>query len=95
MAHALFMSEWSRRYTHTTVAFLTTRVNKTDKGNWFRFWICLKYLKGKIEFKLSLTEDELYVVKWWVYASYTIHDNCNGHTGTVMTLGKVSEKNSQ
>ena len=38
--------------------------------------------------KLTLTEDELSVVKWWVDESYAIHDDCKGHTGDVMTLGK-------
>ena len=28
------------------------------------------------------------MVKWWVYASYAIHDDCKGHTGAVTTIGK-------
>ena len=28
------------------------------------------------------------MVKWWVDAYYTIHENCKGLTGAVMTFGK-------
>ena len=28
------------------------------------------------------------MVKWWVDASYAIHDDCKGHTGVVATMGK-------
>ena len=32
--------------------------------------------------------DNLAMSKWWVDASYTIHEYCKGYTGTVMNLGK-------
>ena len=38
--------------------------------------------------KLILTADDLYMVKWWVYESYAIHDDCKGHTGAIITIGK-------
>ena len=38
--------------------------------------------------KLTLTADDLYVVKWWLDVSYKIHDDCKGHTGAVVTLVK-------
>ena len=49
---------------------------------------CLKYLKGTIVLKLTITAYDLSVVKFWVGASYVIHNDCKGHTVAVMTLGK-------
>ena len=38
--------------------------------------------------KQTLTADYLSVFKWWVDVSYTIHDDCKGHTGAIITIGK-------
>ena len=70
------------------IAFLTTRVKQPEEDNWFKLRRCHKYLKGTIGLKLNRTADGLYLVKCLVDAYYTIHGNCKGHTGTVMTLGK-------
>jgi hypothetical protein len=37
---------------------------------------------------LTLEADELYVLKWWVDASYAVHPDMRSHTGGAMTLGK-------
>ena len=48
----------------------------------------MKYLKGTKYMKLTLTVDTMAVIKWWVEASHHVHDNCRGHTGALMSLGK-------
>ena len=30
------------------------------------------------------------VVKWWVDDSYAVHGDCRGHTGAMISLGKVA-----
>jgi hypothetical protein len=37
---------------------------------------------------LTLSTDDLRVVKWYVDASFAVHPDFKCHTGTVMTLGK-------
>ncbi len=37
--------------------------------------------------KLNLSADNLTCLQWWVDASHTVHNNCQGHTGA-MSLSK-------
>ena len=48
----------------------------------------LKYLKSTRGLKLKLSVDDLYIVKWWVDASYAVHKEYNGNTRVMMCLGK-------
>ena len=48
----------------------------------------LKYLKGTKYMRLTLSMENLGIIKWWVDASYNVHEDCRGQTGTMMTLGK-------
>jgi hypothetical protein len=38
--------------------------------------------------KLNLSADNLTTIRWWVDASHAVHDNCCGHTGAMMLMGK-------
>ena len=38
--------------------------------------------------KLTLSVDSLALVKWWIDASHLTHQDCKGHTGRMMSLGK-------
>ena len=38
--------------------------------------------------KLNLSADNLTTIRWWVDASHAVHDNCRGHTGAMMSMGK-------
>ena len=88
MSQVLFLSTQSRRDIQTSVAILTERVKQPGKDDWFKLRRYLKYLKITIGLKLTLTADALSVIKWWVDASYRIHDDCKFHTGAVMTIGE-------
>ena len=59
----LFLSARARRDIQTAVAFLTTRFKKPDEDNYFKLRRVLKYLKGTISLKLTLTSDELSIIK--------------------------------
>ena len=37
---------------------------------------------------MTLSVGEMSTIKWWIDASYTTRDNCKGHRGAVMSLGK-------
>eukprot|EP00970_Alexandrium_tamarense_P015266 scaffold4923_cov115-Alexandrium_tamarense.AAC.1 len=88
VAQLLFLSARARRDIQTAVAFLTTRVKQPDEDDWGKLKRVLKYLNGTRHMKLTLSVDKLSVVKWWVDASYNIHEDCKGHTGAMMSLGK-------
>ena len=63
VAQLLFLSARARRDIQTDVAFLTTRVKKTYEDNWFKLRRVIKYLKGTISLKLTLTADDLSIIK--------------------------------
>ena len=88
VAQLLFMSTRARRDIQTAVSFLTSRVKSPDQDDWFKLRRCLKYLKGTIGLKLTLSVDDMSVIKWWADASYAVHDDCKGHTGYMMSLGE-------
>ncbi len=71
------------------VAFLTTRVKKPDVDDWGKLCRVLKYLKGTKYMKLTLTIDDISMIRWWADASDCTHHDCRGHTGSMMSLGGV------
>jgi hypothetical protein len=89
VAQLLFLSARARPDIKTAVAFLTTRVSKPDEDDWGKLKRVLKYLKGTMYLKLTLSvADGLFIIKWWVDASFGVHWDSKGHTGMMMSLGK-------
>ena len=84
----LFLATRARRNIQTAVAFLTTRVKRPDKDDWGKLRRVLKYLQGTRYMKLTLSVDDLSMIRWWVDASDRTHHDMKGHTGTLMSLGQ-------
>jgi len=87
-AQLLFVSQRARRDIQTAVSFLTTRVKAPDEDDWGKLRRVMLYLKGTRSLKLTLSADDLSVVRWWIDAAYAVHEDCKGHTGASMSLGK-------
>ena len=47
----------------------------------------MKYLNKTKNLCLTLCANEIGIIKWYVNASYTIHDDCQGHKGKMTMLG--------
>ena len=90
VAQLLFMSTRARRDIQTAVAFLTTRVKSPDEDDWGKLKRVLKYLNGTKHLKLTLSVENLGVLKWYVDGSHNVHWDCKGHGGAVFTMGKGS-----
>ena len=60
----LFLANGARRDIQTAVAFLTTRVKKHDEDDWGKLRRVLKYLKGTLYMKLTLTINDLSIIRW-------------------------------
>ena len=82
------MATRARQNIQTTVAFLTTRVKNPDEDYWGKLKRVLKYLNGTKFFKLTLTVDNLGMLKWYVDRAHNVHWDCKGHRGAVFKLGK-------
>jgi hypothetical protein len=91
VAQLLFLCKHTGRDIQTAVSFLTTRVKCPDKDEWGKLKQALRYLCGTCQMKLNLSADNLTTIRWWVDASHVVNDNCRGHTGAMMSLGKGAD----
>ena len=56
--------------------------------DWAKLRRVLRYLNRNPGLPLALRANNLEVIEWWVDASFAVHLDIRGHTGSVMTLGK-------
>jgi hypothetical protein len=85
----LFFLSRVRHDIQTTVAFLTTRVKKPDNDDWGKLNRFLKYLHSTHSLRNSLSN-----IVWYVDASHQLHDDCKGHTGSILTFGRGATTSS-
>ena len=88
VAQLLFLCQRARRDIQTPVSFLTKRVKRPDKDDWNKLVRCLQYLKATIHMKLTLRVDSMSILNWFIDSSHQVHEDCKGHTGGALTLGK-------
>ena len=48
----------------------------------------IKYLNGTKKKCLTLSADDLKVIKWYVGASFVVHPDFKSHTRGIMTMGQ-------
>ena len=87
VAKMLFVSRRGRPDIQVTIAFLTSRVSKTDVDDWKKLKRMLCFLNGTINMPLTLSIDSMNIMKTWVDASYAIHNNMRSHTGGAIMMG--------
>ncbi len=81
VAQLLLMAMRARRDIQTDVVFLTTRVKAPDEDDWGKLKRVLKYLNGTKFLKLTLSVENLGMLKWYVDGSHNVHWDCKGHRG--------------
>ena len=67
------------------VSYLTARVTKADEDDWKKLNRMLQYINATINMKMTLSIDDLIIIKTWVDASYATHNDTNSHTGANIT----------
>ncbi len=72
------------------MAFLTTWVKATDEDDWGKLKRVLKYLSGTKHLKLTLSVEDLGLLKWYLDGSHNVHWDCKGHGGAMFTIGRGS-----
>ena len=55
--------------------------------DWTKLKRLLKYVNGTRKEVLTLSADDLHVLKWYVDASFAVHPDFKSHTGAIMTMG--------
>jgi hypothetical protein len=89
-AKLLFLCKRARPDIQTPIAFLCTRVMKPNAGDYTKLRRVISYLRGTKRMCLTLEADDLQVIKWWIDASFAVHEDMRSHTGGTMSLGKGS-----
>ena len=87
MAKLLFIAKRGRPDILTAISFLTTRVTKPNVDDWGKLKRTLQYLKGTLDFKLTLGADSMTILKTWVDASYAPHHDMRSHSGGCSSFG--------
>ena len=88
VAKGLFVCKRARPDIHPTIAVLCTRVKEPKESDWDKLVRLLKCLNGTRSDILTLSADNLHVLKWWVDASFAVHPDFRSHAGGAMTLGR-------
>jgi hypothetical protein len=50
----------------------------------------VKYLDTTVDMPLVLAADDSGQICWWIDASFMVHEDMKGHTGSTMSMGKGS-----
>lgn len=87
VAKLLFVTKRGRGDLMTAISFLSTRVKDPDEDDWKKLLRLLKYVKGTLDMKLTLSADGTNVLKWWVDGPYAVHEDFKSHTGGTFTMG--------
>ena len=88
VAKGLFAAKRGRPDTGTAIAVLSTRVREPSVDDWNKLIRYLQYVKRTRDDVLTLSADNLHVLKWYVDASFAVHPDFRSHTGAVMTYGE-------
>jgi len=78
----------ARRDIQTAVVFLTTRLKSPDEDDWGKLKRVLRYLNGTKYLKLSISVNNLGILKWYVDRAHNVHWDCKGHAGAMFTMGE-------
>ncbi len=65
---------------------MTMRVKEPDDDYWGKLKRVLIYLKGMKYMKLTITVNDLSVVRWWVDAPDRTHHDFEGHYGIMISF---------
>jgi len=89
-ARLLFLCKRGRPDIQTAIAFLCTRVQHPDVDDQKKLDRVIRYLRHTKTLALTLEAENLEIIKWWVDASFAVHQDMRSHTGGTMSLGKGS-----
>jgi hypothetical protein len=90
VAKALYMAKRGRPDILTAISFLTTRVKAPNQGDYKKLKRVGSYLNGTKDLVLCLKANNPFTLHCYVDASYAVHQDCKGRTGSAVTMGKGS-----
>jgi hypothetical protein len=89
VAKGLFLCKRARPNIQQSILVLCTRLSDPNQEDWEKLMRVMQYLNGTKGENLTLSADNLRVVKWYVLdASFAVHPDFKSHTDAMMMLGK-------
>ena len=70
VAKGIFLAKRGRPDIQTANAYLSTKVQRPTKNDWYKLICLLTYLQNTSELVLTLSANSLNVIKWYVDASF-------------------------
>ena len=84
----LYLSQRGRPDIWTVIAFLCSRLRDPDEDNYKKLARMMQYLCGTKGMVLTLRASDKGIIRWWIDASYAVHEDMKGHTPATLSLGK-------
>jgi hypothetical protein len=88
VAKMLFACKRARMDILEATALLCTRVKEPNEDDWRKLLHLLEYVNGSRKDALTLSVDNMSVVKWYVDAAFAVHPDFKSQSGAVMTYGQ-------
>ena len=88
VAKLIYLSKQSRPDIQTAVSYLYTRIHNSDIDDMKKLIWKIKYLQLTQWLTLTLESDDVLILKWWVGASYDMHNYFRIQNGSTVSLGK-------
>jgi hypothetical protein len=85
---AMFLCKRARPDIDQAIAFLSSRVNYANEGDWKKLLRVMGFLKGTIDNVLTLEADDTNTLTWYIDVAFAVHGDMKSHTGAVFTMGK-------
>ena len=97
VAKSIYIEKRARPDIETAVSFLSTRVTKSNKSDWFKLKRVLRWLWTTLKEKQILGIDENGKLWTYVDSSYAVYNNIRSQTGGVVTMvfGGLINKSSK
>ena len=84
----LYLSQRGRLDIRTAISFLCGWLHNPDEDDYKKLTRMIQYLRGTKGLILTLWANDDGIIRWWIDASYAVHDDMKGHTGATQSLGK-------
>ena len=84
----MFVAKITGQDIHQMVALLSMRVKENNWTYWEKLAIMIKCLNGTKKKMLTMSADDLKVIKWYMDANFAVIPDFNIHTRAIMTMGQ-------
>ena len=84
----LYLSQRGRPDIRTAISFLCGPLHNPDEDDYKKLTRMIRYLRGTKSLIITLQANDDGITRWWIDASYAVHDDMKGHPGATMSLGK-------